>query len=101
MRAWGKCFTYYEHMDQHRNGKVFFFNVHGGDEGRYIREQNNRAKFNGEQAAPLKAALDHFLDLVREHYLEIDLETAGQDGLDEYKEEEAQLMNLIRMQEKL
>ncbi len=101
MRAWGKCFTHYEHMDQHRNGKVFFFNVHDGDEGRYIREQNKREKFNREQVAPTKAALDFFLDHVREHYLEIDLETVGQDGLDEYKEEEAQLMNLIRMQEKL
>ena len=101
MKAWGKCFTHFENMDQHRNGKVFFFNVHDGDEGRYIREQNSRAKFNGQQAAPVKAALDHFLDYVREHYLEIDMETAGQEGLDEYKEEEAELLKLIRLQEKL
>ncbi|MCB1226500.1 MAG: toll/interleukin-1 receptor domain-containing protein [Verrucomicrobiales bacterium] len=99
MNAWGKCFTHFIDMEQHRNGKVFFFDVHDGDEGRYIREQNNRAKFNGEQARPLKAAFDHFLDHIREHYLEIDLEMAGQEGLAEYKEEEAQLMNLIRLTE--
>ena len=40
-----------------------------------------------------------FLDHIREHYLEIDLEMAGQEGLAEYKEEEAQLMNLIRLTE--
>ncbi len=100
MKAWGKCFTHYEHMAQHRNGKMYFFNVHDGDEAKYIREQNQRAKFNRDQIAPLKAAWDTFLDYVRENYtLEIDLETAGEAGLKEYREEEAQLLELIRVTE--
>ena len=99
MKAWGKCFTHFEHMDQHRSGQVFFFNVHDGDEGKYIREQNKREKFNGEQAAPLKAALDAFIGYVKEHYLEIDPDTAGAEGLAEYKEEEAETKRIIRLSE--
>ena len=84
-------------MDQHRSGQVFFFNVSDFDDGKYAREQNQRAKFNGEQAAPLKAAFDAFLDYIREHYLEIDLENAGKEGLEEYQVKEAKTMELIRL----
>jgi hypothetical protein len=99
MKAWGKCFTHHMHMDQHRNGTVSIFNVSDFADPKYARDQNQRAKFNGEQAAPLKASFDAFLDYVREHYLEVDLETAGQQGLAEYKVDEAETKELIRLRE--
>ncbi|MEZ5387556.1 MAG: DUF3387 domain-containing protein [Prosthecobacter sp.] len=99
MKAWGKCFTHFDHMEQHRGGEVFFFNVKDGDEWKYCRDQNQRAKFNGEQAAPLKEALDAFIGYVEEHYLEIDPDTAGAEGLAAYKEDEAQTKKIIRLTE--
>lgn len=80
--AWKDCFRHTMEMDLSRNGQELCF-LMPGDRPISI-EQGEHCDYTAGRVGPLRIAFDALLNCVREHYLEINLNTCGSEAVTDY-----------------